>query len=317
MKVARTFGNRFANKTDPRMMQPLESRRLMSLTAAFDAAPISPPPVPVQINHSFGFEQQLQNPGGQLPPPPPSAPSMAGPIDSDSLDARFASAIAQGTPVILTSPTIADAEKFAPQAGKLATLSALYSSIGISTVAEIDNANFASSTQAIITTLYNAALDFNAPDSSGAPAGSAPIATAAKTTEIMLPYIAQNSQPTASFGSQNGLVHIAPQIREHASAAGLISHEMLQSVEQELIAVTAHSRGLAWNMGRDRAIELAHAQSPEAEEMSVSSLTRWQSSAAVIGAAVAGVVYAQHEILGDKRKMDSVFSDRLIKHLPR
>ena len=97
------------------------------------------------------------------------------------------------------------------------------------------------------------------------------------------------------------------------AAGGLLSRKMLESIEQELIAIRSEARELVWNMDREQAVQTAHAQQQPEVPMAEGSLHRWESTAALVGAAVAGVVYAQNEIVKDKRKVTARFSQQLIQ----
>jgi hypothetical protein len=132
---------------------------------------------------------------------------------------------------------------------------------------------------------------------------------------LFLSSAASSSQSNATAKIDLGLMdNPAPPTQPPSNPppeGSLVSRALLQSLQQELHAVRTYSRELAWNIGRDRTIELAHAQPPAVPPEHASS--DWNSSASVITAAIASIVYAERELVRGKKNLGAIFSNRLLR----
>jgi hypothetical protein len=301
MKLFHFLNNRSAKVARQPLIQPLEPRRLMSLTAGPDIAPDAPAPAP--IVHSFGFENLL--------PPPPGAgsPFAPSPILAGTLPETTATIPATDTQEAAASNTTAtDTAVPTPPAAADNSLSALYATLNHSTVASIDNAsdiqpaNIATAVPA----MTNAAP---LPATSNAPVE---IVTNQKPESVSTPTDGVNEtvpSPLALPSSELAASTSAESVKEIIPQTSFA-----HALETELQNVSTLAREMVSQMGRDLAIELAHIEST-ADSAVIGQLKAWDcwGIAAVAGATVIAAAYLQSESRSDEAKTRSVFSSQLIE----
>lgn len=291
------------------LMQALEPRRLMSLTAAPDFAPDAEAPAP--IVHSFGFENLL-------PPPPVGGPSPFAQISIFSTVAagttgtqtQLARADSQAAPITATATDNTAVPTPAPVADN--SLSALYATLNNSTVAAIDAADAAVAKPSFTSTAIPAAT--NVVQNPNLSTGNAPmeIVIAEKTESASAPNAA------AIETTQSPLALPAPTVLGSASAGttGEIVPQasFAHTLETELQSVSSLAREMVSQMGRDLAIELAHIEAA-ADTAMIEQLKAWDGwgIAAVAGAAITAAAYLQSESKSDPAKPKSVFSSQMIE----
>jgi hypothetical protein len=356
-----------SNKITQQMMQPLEPRRLMSVTAGFDIAPIRPP-VEGAI-HAEGvvdsaLRQFAELAGGSFAQPTPDfgspfaggfgAGQTGGQFGDQSAEFQIAHAIAAGTQIVIVPPRVGDqAPAITDASNKPATISDLYSTIGTSTVSEIDNATPAVSTPiqhskpSPITTVDDIVAGSESADqttrttqpeqdgaaaavTAGNPAGTRDTGlndtgpndtglndTGLNDTGLLLGSIAAPPSSETPPPVDLRLVHVDSRSTPPAAcqtSEAMLSRNALQSLENELRSVRLHSREIAQTLGRERAITLAHMQLADDSQPAADSISGWKSYAAAVGAAIATIVYAHHEIV--REKVESVESGRLFSSKP-
>ena len=273
------------------VIQTLEPRRLMSLTAGVDFPPSAS--ASIQMTHSFGFENLL--------PPPPFAsgsaaevrPSMFGMQRDPELATIQIADASTGTTVPTTAPATP------------VTLSEMYSHSGESTVAWIDQAN--SSYSDTTNTIDESYIGANTSPTNNNPALMMFIGSQAdKTTQ-------QNFSPTG-FAMPEPAGKPAP-------ATPSLMYELAtprlspQQVQTELDRISQFANEVISQLGRDLSIDFAHIES-DAGAMSqqlVNSLEGWRSAAALTATVIGAAVLVQSESKKDKPKNTNVFSMELIK----
>jgi hypothetical protein len=338
-----------SNKITRQMMQPLEPRRLMSVTAGFDIAPIRPPvegavhaeggvdPAPRQFAELSGVSFAQPTPdfgspfGGGF-----GAGQMGGQFGDQSAEFQIAHAIAAGTPIVIVPPPVDDqAPAITDASNKPATMSDLYSTIGTSTVSEIDNATPAVSTpiQHSKASPMTIADDLLASEGSSSQTikstqpeqDAAPAYVAAgnpagmNNAGLLLGSIAAPPSSETPPPDDLGLMHVDSRSTPPAAcqtSEKMLSRDALQSLENELRSVRLHSREIARTLGRDQALTLAHTQLADDSQPASDSISGWKSYAAAVGAAIATIVYAHHEIVRDKAQTQKACTGRLFSSKP-
>jgi hypothetical protein len=291
------------------LIQTLENRRLMSLTAGFDFAAPPPPPAgfgQMQITHDF--EQAPPGFGGGFGQPLPGLPM----IQMNQAPNQNAADASDST---------------APNAVATATTTTT-GALGDSTVAQIDSANSKSlaatlddslqdntrSTTAAQAVLTTATLSQNQP-------------SAVKSVESTL---VTGEMTNANFSHSDAdmaraLAVVAPPVTPSSVLSTVSVHKQaapswtaLRRLEDELVAVRAFANQAVSELVRESAIALAHVESLVASDaigaLSGSSLVTWRSVAAT-GAIIAGVAYAQNKTESEKQKPANVFSAKMIERV--
>jgi hypothetical protein len=309
------------------LIQTLENRRLMSLTAGFDFAAPTPPPAgfgQMQITHDF--EQAPPGFGGGFGQPLPGLPMIQMNQAPNQNAADASDSTAPNAVATATTTTTGDATKIA--VSSTTTLSSLYSALGDSTVAQIDSANSKSlaatlddslqdntrSTTAAQAVLTTATLSQNQP-------------SAVKSVESTL---VTGEMTNANFSHSDAdmaraLAVVAPPVTPSSVLATVSVHKQaapswtaLRRLEDELVAVRAFANQAVSELVRESAIALAHVESLVASDaigaLSGSSLVTWRSVAAT-GAIIAGVAYAQNKTESEKQKPANVFSAKMIERV--
>ena len=316
-------------KAKQQLITLLEPRRLMSLTGGVDYTP-APDTAPTQITHTFGYEHALSNNYGDAHPAMPTFADFGGPhADFDSMDAHFARAIAQGSPIFLGDPNAQDGPDLSDASSHVAPVNeftSMYSSLNHSTVIAIDNA-----TPTATSATLSAANDttFQASVSPSAAATSSVTTTAAINQDLVVA-TAATSTAAASASVDSS---IAPAVTLPTAALAINStaiapdaemaapsHFTLENVEQEFLTVSNLASEMISQLGRDIAIGLSHLESnlglDSINGQFAAHLDGWRSAAAVTGAAIATIVYIQSEADREKPKVMSMFSSRLIEAIP-
>jgi hypothetical protein len=323
---------RVAKPAQKQLIQTLEPRRLMSLTAAFDFPPPADPPGGfAQLQFNRAFEQ--------------SAPDFS-PPDFHSDDPVTFALPAPGTPLFQLSdqdgqafPTREEVVSISSTAGAptaavstaeptATTLSAIYSTLDHSTVAQIDAAaekSLASSldsapqtqtpstvtAQSLATSqpayIQTTVLKIN----DASIAGHENVNIAAVTSDAALAQALSVAVPPVAIATPLTL----PAVTQDTAP----SWTSLRKLEDDLISVRAFANQIVSELGRDCAISLSHLgsliETSPLTAISGNSATAWRSLA-VTGAIIAGVAYAQSKTETDKQKTKAVFSNHMIEIVP-
>jgi hypothetical protein len=265
------------------------------------------------------------------------------PNDDEAIDAPFARSIAHDDEIIVspttdsttsaamasdigTAATTANAHVAVfPRPTKYTTISSLYSTIGISTVAEIDAANLwftlhgdASADQMSKTSDSNSGAQnatVSAPENVATGILLASFATTAqstRTTDITNLYL-PNDHAGQIVPAQLATAQLGNDTPADGDSTSVLSRTMLQTLEQQLMAVKARSRDLIWNIDRDYPAELSHGQS-SSDSLHEGS-NDWKTTATVVAAAIASIVYAEKEMVHGKKNVGSIFSVRPLRSL--
>jgi hypothetical protein len=276
-----------------KLIQPLECRRLMSLTAV-----MVPPPMALAqsghiIMHSFGFEQAPReaslagyNPPAQLPPP-----------DFDgSLRGTARQQATQPGPET-TNPAV--------------TLSTLYSTLGSSTVAQID----AASTQSLAAVVESSIAD-QMRVSFTTQAASQIVTTSITTAEKFI-----DSEPAVTsekalakaillFGTPSAIETPLATFSETESSTP--SWASLRRLEADMIAAQTVANQIVSELGREGAIALSHLESviDDAQPVLHALSANWRSAAVA-----AGTIATLALLQKDTEKKASPFSTKLIEEV--
>jgi len=297
-----------AQKRTQQIMQALESRRLMSLTAG---AEIMPPPAPmspsVHFNHSFGFEQAQRDggsmgvnvgfdPNGQFPP-------VHGDFAGGFPDAGRADASA--VPTAITAPAPAAAVESTG-----VTLSQMYSTFGTSTVAQID----AASTHSLASVVNDSLADRTGGSFTTQLASPSVGSLAIASQNVMEPESIVTSDKALAtamtvFATPNAIE--GPLAFSSASESAPPSWAGLHKLEDELTAVRAIADQVISELGRDGAIALSHLEEVMDPKTVVHAIAGNWKSAAVI----AGTIAAVSLVKNDGEKKVTPFSSRLIENV--
>jgi hypothetical protein len=296
------------------LIQTLESRRLMSLTA-----PVAPPmdahhPDGGQIGHSFGFEESppVALPMGFNPWGQPTPATSGNSPDSDELQWPPGHAITVGTSVSVTQ-TASTAGISANTAAVPTTLSALYSSLGNSTVDQIDLASAKSKLFSLRDSLPDGTHNSFTPQSNTASAVHSQLDEGAVVTTQHIasvsPEVTSDKALTKAMS-----VFVTPLQTLPAYQPAAPTWISLRKLEDELIEVKAFANQVISEIGRESAIALAHLESMLDPSPSISGagLNSWRS-AIIAGAAIATASYFANDVKRENQKQASVFSTQLIE----
>lgn len=293
------------------LLQPLERRRLMSLSGALEYPPAYD--APAQAMHLFGYEDHLPSPGAAPAYMSALADSAlqpaALPPEVGDLESQYAKATAHGTAAAADAPAAALPTVLPPQAGGN-SLSEMYTTLNNSTIAEIDNA---STKPGEMTT----GIDSHTSDSPVAHGPGLPLQRQAPSAERTAADVATVSPavPLAALAPAGGAIFQSQSAAVPAEATEL--RTSTNAIEADLVAIGDLARAAISELGRDMGIELSHLQddiSSVAREM-IAPWDAWRF-AALTGAAVATAACLQSQASRQNEKTATVFSRQLIEILP-
>ena len=311
-------------------VQTLEPRRLMSVTAGLELPAHNFQHVdtgPMEVTHDFSLAQPEFFHGddaGAFAQATPFSPMFQG-LTPNGPDGGVHAVTAW--PDTDTAATAADTTAAMVQSPN--TLYAIYSTIGHSSVAQIDSA----STQSLATTLDTAMQDQADGSFTSEPTasvqgpsqftssnaitfkladGAVISQTAANVTDVTSDAALARALSVVDSPIAGTTSLALPTVNQDAAP----SWTSLRKLEDELVSVRAFANQVVSEIGREGAIALSHLESlmdsNAGTALSGHSLSTWRSLAAA-GTILAGVAYAQSKAESEKQKPGNVFSTRMIE----